>query len=268
MDHSETLKTIDDFSIATVHTVSKGKGVVLWLHGITEGKDEYLRFFKDGAEYLGEKGIDSLRIDFRGHGESSGTSLELSIIGQMLDVECALDYLVRYYRTTSTQLHLVGCSFGAPPAIYAAIRHPEIIKSIVLICPVLSYRRTFLEPETEWANSIFNKRTLAKLKKTKKLFVNDDFPIGIRLVEEMRIIEPEVAIREVKQEIVLIHGDADSMVPFNVSKDIAKVVSKVQLIAISGMDHGFMDEGDEIGIDRKSIDNKKQIYSIIAERCA
>ena len=154
---------------------------------------------------------------------------------------------------------MVGASFGAPPAIYIAKRHPDIIKGIILVAPVLSYKKTFLEPETEWAKSIFNKNTIDKMLIAKQLFINDEFPISIRLVEEMKIIQPELAIREVNQDIVIIHGDADSMVPYNVSKHIAKLISKIEFITFEGMDHGFMYETDEEGTSDMSLNNKMRI---------
>ena len=147
--------TADGFKIAATHTISRKKGVILWLHGITVNKDEYQKFFKDGAEYLARFGIDSLRIDFRGHGQSSGSSMDFSVTGQMLDVRAAIAYLKNYYKKINNFV-IVGCSFGAPPALFAAIQYSEIVKSLVLIAPVLSYQRTFLKPETDWAKSIFN----------------------------------------------------------------------------------------------------------------
>src|SRR4051794_36329756 len=109
MDKECILKTVDGFSLAGIHTVSKqARKVVLWLHGITVDKNEYLGFFKDGAELLQQKGIDSLRIDFRGHGKSSGTSLDFSVAGQLLDVEAALDYLFCYYEKPKLKIHVVA----------------------------------------------------------------------------------------------------------------------------------------------------------------
>jgi pimeloyl-ACP methyl ester carboxylesterase len=259
------LKTTDRFTIAATHTISQGKGVVLWLHGITINKDEYQDFFKDGAEFLSAAGLDSLRIDFRGHGASSGSSLDFSVTGQMLDVEAALEYLAEYYKE-KINLVVVGCSFGAPPALFAAEQYASAIKGIVLIAPVLSYQRTFLQPETDWAKSIFNPKTLSTLKRTNKLFVNPEFPISSRLVEEMKIIKPEIALRGLKREIVIIHGDADSMVPFQVSKDFAKDIPTIRFIPFSGMDHGFMDSDDESGKGQLSIENKLRIYKIIQEQ--
>lgn len=266
MNKSPMLKTLDGFSITAVHTVSKGKAVVLWLHGITVDKDEYLGFFKDGAEYLAARGVDSLRIDFRGHGTSSGTSLDFSIVGQMLDVECALTYLKRSYSHKGVNVHIVGCSFGAPPAIYAAAHYPQFIKGIVLIAPVLSYRRTFLEPETEWARSIFSDKALATMAKTKKLYINQNFPISVRLVEEMKLIQPELALKDIRQDVVIVHGDADSMVPYKASRDITRDL-KIKFVPIADMDHGFMDRNDDSGIGTKSLKNKARIFEIVAKHC-
>jgi pimeloyl-ACP methyl ester carboxylesterase len=263
MTYKKKLKTVDGFKIHSVHTISKGRGVVLWLHGITVDMNEYLGFFKDGVKYLASKGIDSQQIDFRGHGRSSGTSMDFTIVGQMLDVGSALEYLDQKYDLGNTALHIVGCSFGAPPAIFSAIRYTTSVKSIVLIAPVLSYVRTFLEPETDWGQSIFNEKTLASLAGTRKLLINDKFPIGVQLVEEMRLIQPNIALSQVKQKIVIVHGDADSMVPFLISKEIASHSLTIRLVTIPGMDHGFMDSKDETGLSLKSIENKKQIYELI-----
>jgi pimeloyl-ACP methyl ester carboxylesterase len=258
-----TLKTVDDFSISGIHTTSdRAKSVVLWLHGIAVDKDEYLGFFKQGAEHLERKGIDSLRIDFRGHGESSGTSLDFSIAGQMLDLEAAIGYLLCYYERAKLKIHVVACSFGAPPAIFMAVRR-KVFRKLVLIAPVISYKRTFLKPETEWAKEIFNTRTLLKAQKTNQLFINRDFPISMRLIEEMALIRPEIALREIRVPTILIHGDADSMVPFKVSKAASKGVRSVKLKRFHHMDHGFNDVDDEKGTSERSLKNKHRMFKII-----
>ncbi len=267
MENYRTLKTIDGYQIAAAHTVVDKKILILWLHGITVNKDEYLEFFKEGAEYVSQKGIDSLRIDFRGHGDSSGTSLDFSIIGQMMDVDSAIQYIFQSYPPNTIKLHVVGCSFGAPPAIYAAANYSQYVRSLILISPVLSYWRTFLDPETEWGKSIFNKKSMFKLNRTKQLYIEDTFPISIRLIEEMKLLRPDLTLAELQQNTVIIHGDADSMVPYRVSKDISGKISAIKFISMPGMDHGFMDASDELGTSYKSLQNKKYIYDVIAEQC-
>ncbi|SRR5260221_5834425 len=263
MKHKKVnLKTVDGFFIAGVHTVSQRKSVILWLHGIAISRDEYLNLFKDGAENVGESGIDSLRIDFRGHGKSSGKSTDFTIAGQMIDTLTAIQYLKSFYKTENINLHVVGCSFGAPPAIFIALKEPEMVKSITLIAPVLSYKRTFLEPETEWAASIFNAKSVAKLCKTNRIYF-DDFPIGMKVYIEMHLVKPETLIRKLKQKVTIIHGDADSMVPYKVSKDLSNKYQNINLISIRDMDHGFNDIDDEIGSNEKSLANKNTIFDIV-----
>lgn len=218
------LKTVDGFSIAGVHTIAHSKSVILWLHGITVNKDEYLNLFKDGAEFVGESGVDSLRIDFRGHGKSSGSSMDFNVTGQMIDIDSAIQYLKIFYKTEKIDLHIVGCSFGAPPSIYTALKQTEIVKSIILIAPVLSYQRTFIEPETEWAATIFNANTIAKLHKSNKIYFDKHFPVSMRFYKEMQLIKPEILIGDVKQSITIIHGDSDSMVSLPCFKRIVNEI--------------------------------------------
>jgi len=267
MNRRQQLKTIDGINLSSIHTISKGKGVILWVHGISANKDESLGLFKDGAEYCASKGIDSLRIDFRGHGESGGTSLDFTITGQMLDIESAIAFLSRKYDLLKTGLNIVGCSFGCPAAIFAAIRHPDIIKNVVLLIPLLSYQRTILAPEREWAQAIFTKKAFSDLSKTKKIYINEQFPVGIRLIEEMRLIQPDIAIRQVSQNLTIIHGDCDQAVPFAVTQKVAKENPKINFFPIKGMIHGFMNIGDDEGKTEKSLKNKQHIFDIIYNQC-
>jgi pimeloyl-ACP methyl ester carboxylesterase len=256
------LKTVDGFSISGVHTVAEKKSVVIWLHGIAETMDEFCNLFKDGAEYLGQYGVDSIRIDFRGHGKSSGKSKDFTVTGQLMDVDSAIQYIKKFYRSAKIDLHVVGCSFGSPPSLFSAQTHREI-QSVTLIAPVLSYIRTFIKPETEWAADLFNATTIKRLERTNKLPITKKFSISMTLYKEMQLIHPEMVIGQLSVPVTIIHGESDSMVPYPATKDLATGFPQVKLHSIKEMDHGFSDVDDETGSSEKSLKNKEMIYNII-----
>jgi pimeloyl-ACP methyl ester carboxylesterase len=254
------LTTVDGFQIATAVTPGPGD-MVIWMHGISVNKDEFLNFFRDGAQFLNQQArIASIRFDFRGHGESSGKSLDFSIIGQNIDSNTIVDFARKEIGRSSRRLHIIAASFGAPPAIFAAIRYPEIIRTVCLISPVISYRRTFLQPETPWAAKLFSEDKLKKLEKTGRLYLDEKFTIGPRLLEEMYVIRPDLALRDITQPVLVLHGDRDSMVPFASTVEACRNLPRVKLRMMRGVDHGFMIEGDEEGRTPASIANKESIY--------
>lgn len=262
------LHTVDGFDIAAVLTRADPRDVVLWMHGITVNKDEYLGFFRDGAQWLASQGITSIRFDFRGHGQSSGSSLDFSIVGQNLDVRAVIDFIQREF-SLHVRIHVIGASFGAPPAIFAAARYFDSIESVSLISPVLSYRRTFLEPETEWAKELFSEEQLRRLDDSGRLYFDSEFCISPRLVEEMQIIRPDVALAELQQRVLAVHGNRDSMVPFDATVRVCGGLEHVTLVILDGADHGFMQEGDDEGVSPQSIANKERVYRTLEEhiRC-
>ena len=74
MDYDEYTVTLDG-EIAGVVVQPSGDGpfpAVLMLHGFASSKDEVGGMYQRLAAQLGEQGIASLRIDFRGWGESGG----------------------------------------------------------------------------------------------------------------------------------------------------------------------------------------------------
>lgn len=255
------LTTVDKFKISAAHTIVDKKDVAIWLHGITVDKDEYMNLFKEGSIYLANRGIDSLRIDFRGHGKSSGGSKDFTFVGQLIDIDAAINYVKSFYAKQKVKLHFIACSFGAPPAIYSCNYYS--VESMTLIAPVLSYFKTFIEPQTDWAKQIFDKNKLQTLEKTNKLYINKGFYIGMNLYKEMGIVKPEIEVAKIKTRTIIIHGNQDSMVPYDVSCELTKNNKSLKLITMNNMDHGFNDINDELGTSKKSLDNKNEIYNII-----
>src|SRR5215813_10001904 len=73
---------------------------------------------------LGEFGYVTLRLDFRGCGESEGPRGRVICLEQVDDTRAALDFLKTQKQVS--QIGVFGHSFGAAVAVYAAGVDPRI----------------------------------------------------------------------------------------------------------------------------------------------
>lgn len=210
------------------------KGAVILAHGITVEKDEG-GFYVDMAAVLADAGLMSLRFDFRGHGESGGKPEEMTVEGETEDLAAAVT-LVR--ERGFSAVAIVATSFGAGSTVLYARRHEGAVTCLALLAPVLDYRRTFLEPETEWAQEWFTPEALKQAEATGRLDL-DGFPLGRALLGEFRRLEPANGLDGLGVPVLLVHGTEDSMVPYAVTHELAGRVLGCRFLPIEGADHGF-----------------------------
>jgi pimeloyl-ACP methyl ester carboxylesterase len=114
-------------TLATPETGATGQAVIM-LHGFGSSRDEVGGLFAQQAAALEAKGIASLRIDFRGYGESSGDMADTTLEGLVADAEAARTYLSTVEGVDPTRVGVIGYSFGAA----VAMLEPEAFKSVVV----------------------------------------------------------------------------------------------------------------------------------------
>jgi len=237
-------QTLDGFTIVGLRgSPARRRGWVVLMHGITESKDEYGGFYVDLANELRREGFGTLRFDFRGHGESSGSSKDISVIGDVLDIESTLQQIPL---NPNEELAFIGTSFGAGPAIMSGSTWHRGVNCLVLIAPVLDYRRTFLEPETDWGKTWFSQKAFRELWRSGQLTL-ENFSLSPRLFEEFRFLRPMDVLAESRIPTLIIHGDKDSVVPYQTSLAAANSIPSVRLHTLAGADHGFPHFEDETG---------------------
>lgn len=117
----ETLATLDvgGAAVRGVLHLPEGEGpfpAVLWLHGFGGSRVEARRLFVDGARRLAARGIASLRIDFRGCGESDGEFERTSVGTMTADAEAGLVWLARHEAIDADRVGVLGFSLGATVA--------------------------------------------------------------------------------------------------------------------------------------------------------
>jgi len=114
---------------------------VLLLHGFTGSRDELAipavkeGVFRRAARIWAAQGIASLRIDFRGNGDSGGAFADMTLDGQVKDALAALDYLAGAGEVDKDRLALVGWSMGGAVGAIVAGRTAHRLTSVSLWAP-------------------------------------------------------------------------------------------------------------------------------------
>ena len=118
---------------------------LLMLHGLGSSRDEAGNLFADAAEALAEAGYASLRIDFRGFGQSPGDTGAFTLTRQLEDAQIALQALAGLKDIDAARIGVIGFSFGAGAAIELAAAEPGRVKALALWAPVGDYHQDLLE---------------------------------------------------------------------------------------------------------------------------
>jgi uncharacterized protein len=108
---------------------------VLMLHGFASDKDEVGGLYKSLSANLVSKDIASLRIDFRGWGESKMSSLNITVDSLLEDAKQAYDYLTMHPEIDTSNIGLCGFSLGAGIAVLTATAGKRKVESMVLLSP-------------------------------------------------------------------------------------------------------------------------------------
>ena len=123
--------------------------VVLLLHGFTGSRNELeIPAVKEGifsraAKAWADKGVASLRIDFRGNGESEGKFEDMTMEGLIADAEAALDYLAASPDVDKDRVAIVGWSMGGAVGAAVAGRTEHDLDSLTLWAPATNMGSSF-----------------------------------------------------------------------------------------------------------------------------
>ncbi|MBC7157482.1 MAG: alpha/beta fold hydrolase [Rhodobacteraceae bacterium] len=115
---------------------------VLLLHGFLGTRDELAvagtgeGVFARTARVLAEAGWASLRIDFRGSGDSGGAWADTTFSGQAIDAARALGWLAAHPAVDPARVAVLGWSQGGLVAAHVAAARPDAVAAVVLWAPV------------------------------------------------------------------------------------------------------------------------------------
>lgn len=222
------------------HTDRTPKGTVILVHGIASEKEEGGLYTRLAASLAGA-GFDSLRFDFRGHGQSSGDSADMTIRGETEDLLAAVACA---RQQSDAPLGLLAASFGTVSTMQFLQGGGEDVRALVLWNPVLDLQHTFTRSQMPWGKALFSEERRTALERTGLLQIGPH-AYGRTLFEEMESHFPYRVLQGLPLPVLTIHGDRDEITSHALSMQYGASNSQSETLTLSGVGHGFGEKGGE-----------------------
>ncbi len=184
------------------------------------------------AQALAEKGYVVYCFDFCGGSPSSqsdGSTLEMSIFTEQADLEAVISMIQGLDYVDSDNLFLMGTSQGGVVSAITGAAHPGEIRGMVLLYPAFVL--------VDRANELFQSRD--EIPDTYYFMWMD---VGRDYFELLLDYDIYREIAAYDKDVLLIHGDADHIVPLSYSEQALAAYPSAQLKVIPGGGHGFYGE--------------------------
>ncbi len=246
-------------------TYCSGRGggdiLAVLVHGITSSRDEF-GLFSGLARHLAEEGTPSLRFDYRCHGESHEPMESMTLAGIVHDIEAAAR--AGLAESGASRACVVGMSFGGGLSAYWAAVTSVRVSGVVMFAPVIDYEEDVLGQHGALAHGALTEEAAESLQR--RGFVDmDGVRYGTALVNELRFISGIEGLRRLSCRSLIVHGDADSIVPFSSSERFARLNERCELINIPGTDHGFGVSDDEDLTSPETKEKHREVFHIVGE---
>ena len=197
-------------------------------HGIpATPPDPADRGYAQLAQRFCQAGFTTLIFNFRGTGRSEGN---LDILGWSRDLQAAIDFLHCLDEVDRTRLCLLGFSGGAAVSVYVAAQDPRVSAAVTCACPADFH--SLSQKETPF-HTIQRFRQIGAIR-------DEDFPPSIEDWQKgFEMITPINWIDRISpRPILLVHGDADELIPLDhAGKLYKKAKEPRELRIIQGAKH-------------------------------
>ncbi|WP_298830791.1 alpha/beta hydrolase [uncultured Planococcus sp.] len=242
-----------------LHYEVEGSGeAILFTHGASWNH----RQWKPQVEEL-SKHYKTITWDVRGHGKSSLPKGKVDSEDFTKDLVGLLDHL------GVKQAHLCGLSMGGHICLQTAIRHPERVKSLMLIGTPYTNSYNWVEkvfvPINRWSSMFIpmhvmasiQARTLSKFNSNNKQYIKEtvsSIPLShwIRIWNSVSKMESGNELNKITCPTLILQGDHDSMTERQ-QQEMAARIPQSKMVYIKNAHHAT------------NLDNPKQVNHEIRE---
>jgi pimeloyl-ACP methyl ester carboxylesterase len=247
MEQCRELRIGNQRIAATIHVPEQtpAPGVVM-CHGFTGHRIEAHFLFVKAARAFCEAGLNVLRFDFRGSGESDGLFREMTIGGEIEDALVALEALRSEPTVQRDRVGLLGLSLGGLVASCAAGRAGDV-RALALWSAVADLEEI---ARSRWALPVDTHSIPPD-------FVREIGPheVGAGFARDSVRIKPLHEIAGHPGPVLVVHGTNDQSVPLGDAHRYMDAIpsANATLRVIEGADHTFSTvalEHEVIGLTR------------------
>ena len=154
------------------------------------------------------------------------------------DIRAALEHAKLLANAESAQL--LGASFGGGICGFFAAHHPQVLTSLVLINPLINYKRRFVDDKPYWTADQIDESAGNELLVNGYLRHSPTFKLGRPLLNEVFYLRPDQAVGEISIPTLVLHGTGDTFIPVQSSRDLVSCIgAHARLIEIDGAQHGI-----------------------------
>ena len=228
-------ETTNNIKLCGIITESEIKDkIVIMCHGIRGNKDECGAFTLLSKRLL-ENGYSSFRFDFNGHGESEGKDLDMTITKEINDLESTVKMLEQKgYK----EFVLLGGSFGAGIVSLFPFKKYNNVKAIILWYGCLDY-------DYARFGNLFTEKNMKQAEKdgyyiSRSMNTGEEFKFGLELFKETYKFKPYENLINCDLPKLFVHGDKDSALPCELSKNVSNQCSNSIFKFIKNGEHTFM----------------------------
>lgn len=188
------------------------------------------------AQRLASYGFAFYEFDFRGgatYNRSDGTPTEMSIFTEKSDLEAVLSTIKELDFVDTNNLFLMGTSQGGLVSAMVSAEHPEDIKADILLYPAFCVVEDAINRYGN-INNVPDAVTFMGM------------TVGKTYYQDLFNYNVFDDIKRFNKNVLLIHGDRDSIVDISYSERAVDVYQNSELKTITGAGHGFYgDDFDE-----------------------
>lgn len=198
------------------------------IHGYTGHMEEAHLLAVCGA--LHALGVATLRLDMYGHGHSEGQFRDHTLYKWLTNALTAVDYARGL--DFVTDLYLCGHSQGGLTVMLAAAMERDRVAGLIPLSPAA------MIPECARRGEILG-HTFDPDRIPDELVYDEEHILGGNYLRVAQTIRVEDAIDRYRGPVLIVHGDRDDAVPFEVGRDAASRYADATFVPIPGDTHCY-----------------------------